>query len=310
MKILLNARLLPAALLLAGLGSAAVAQDEEFPELTAEEQQFFEHLQSVVESLDPQSGDIQLGGNLATLSVPDEFYFLDAEDAESVLVDIWGNPPGQEVLGMLFPAHYSPLDSESWAVTIDYIEDGWVSDEGAADIDYDDLLGDMRDDIRDANPDREAAGYAPIELLGWAEPPRYDSVNKKLYWAKELRFGDDEYATLNYEIRALGRRGILMMTFIASSDQLPEINESRESVLAMAEFNEGHRYSDFNPDIDKVAAYGIGALVAGKLAAKTGLLAAAFLLLKKFGVFLVVGLAAFGRKLKSLFTTEKLEPPQ
>lgn len=309
MNTLSHACRLPAALLLIGLGSVAFAQDEEFPELTAEEQQLFAHLQSLVESLEPKTGDIPIGDDLATLSIPDDFYFLDAEDAETVLVDIWGNPPGQDVLGMLFPAHYSPLDGEAWAVTIDYMADGWVSDEDAADIDYGDLLDDMRDDIRDANPDREAAGYAAIELLGWAEPPRYDTVTKKLYWAKELRFGDDENATLNYEIRALGRRGILTMTFIASSDQLPEINDSREAVLAMAEFNEGNRYSDFDPDIDTVAAYGVGALVAGKIAAKSGFLAAAVLLLKKFGVFLLLGVAAFGRKLKSLFTTEKLEPP-
>ena len=45
-----------------------------------------------------------------------------------------------------------------------------------------------------------------------------------------------------------------------------------------------------------------------RIAAKTGLLTAGLLLLKKFGVLLVAGLAAFGRKLKGLFTTEKLGP--
>ncbi len=297
-----------AAVLLTVAASVAIAQEDEFFELSEEEQQELEHYQSILESLDPQSGDIELGANLATLHVPDNFYFLNAEDAETVLVDIWGNPPGQDVLGMLFPAQYSPLDFDSWAVTVDYVADGWVSDDDAADIDYDELLEEMQGDIRDANPDREAAGYGTIELLGWAEVPRYDAASKKLYWAKELRFDSSDETTLNYEIRALGRRGILTMTFIAAGSQLAEINASRESVLAMAEFNDGNRYLDFDPDIDEVAAYGLGALVAGKLAAKSGLLAAGLLLLKKFGVFLLVGLAAFGRKLKGLFTTDKLEP--
>lgn len=301
-------RLTLAATLLALTATFAVAQDDEAYELGAEEQQQFEYYQTVMESLNPRTGDIKLSGNLATLHVPENFYFLDSDDAEKVLVDLWGNPPGQDVLGMLFPEQYSPLDYESWAVTIDYVADGWVTDEDAADIDYDDLLEEMQDDIRDANPDRIAEGYGSIELLGWAEAPRYDSINKKLYWAKELRFDGSEDTTLNYEIRALGRRGILTMTFIANGNQLYEINASRESVLAMAEFNDGNRYLDFDPSIDEVAAYGLGALVAGKIAAKTGLLTASLLLLKKFGVFLLVGLAAFGRKLKGLFTTDKLEP--
>lgn len=163
----------------------------------------------------------------------------------------------------------------------------------------------MRSDIRSSNSDRVNAGYDVVELLGWAEPPHYDSASKKLYWAKELGFGDSDETTLNYEIRALGRRGVINVTFIAATRQLDEINASRESVLSMAEFNDGHRYTDFNPGIDKVAAYGIGALVAGKVAAKVGLLGAGLLLLKKFGFFLLLGLGAFGRKLKSLFSGSK-----
>ena len=116
-----------------------------------------------------------------------------------------------------------------------------------------------------------------------------------------MRFGDSPVNTLNYDIRTLGRTGILSMTFVAGRDQLDEINASRESVLQMASFNPGRRYEDFDSNIDKVAAYGIGALIAGKVAVKAGLFTAALLLLKKFGIFVVIGFAAFARKLKDLF---------
>lgn len=285
----------------------AIAQDDMDYELTPEEIRELEYYQSIVDSLEPRTGEIVLGNSLATLVVPEAFYFLDSDDAETVLVDLWGNVPGQDVLGMLVPAEYSPLDLDSWAVTIDYTEDGYVSDEDAAEIDYDQLLRDMQKDTRDWNEERVDAGYEAIELLGWAEPPHYDSAEKKLYWAKELRFGDMQDTTLNYEIRALGRRGILSMTFIAASDQLDEINAHREQVLSMVSFNEGNRYSDFDPSIDKVAAYGLGALVAGKVAAKTGLIAAVILFLKKFGIFIVIGIAAFFRKILGAFRSEKLE---
>jgi uncharacterized membrane-anchored protein len=297
--------LLPLALL--GLGmQSAIAQDAE---LTAEEAAYLEEMQAIMATLDPQTGDISLGGDLLTLSVPDEFYFLDADDAETVLVDMWGNPPGQELLGMLFPADFTPLDYESWAVTIQYSDEGHISDDDASDIDYGDLLENMQEEADAANPERIDQGYEPIEIVGWAEPPHYVASSRKLYWAKEIQFGTMDETTLNYEIRALGRTGVLSMTFIAPTSQLDAINASRESVLAMAEFNVGRRYEDFDSNIDKVAAYGIGALIAGKVAAKTGLLAGGILLLKKFGIFLLLGLGAFGRKIKGLFQTDELKPP-
>lgn len=278
-------------------------------ELSAEEQKYLEEMQRVMETLDPQTGAISVGGDLVTLSVPEDFYFLDADDAETVLVDMWGNPPGQEVLGMLFPSIFTPLDYESWAVTIEYSDDGHISDDDVADIDYNELLEEMQDDARASNPDRIDEGYEPIEIVGWAEPPHYVASSRKLYWAKEIRFGDADETTLNYEIRALGRTGVLSMTFVAPASQLDAINQSREAVLAMAEFNEGRRYDDFDSNIDEVAAYGVGALVAGKVAAKTGLLAGLLLLLKKVAVFIVIGLGALGRKVKSFFKSDELKPP-
>ncbi len=88
----------------------------------------------------------------------------------------------------------------------------------------------------------------------------------------------------------------MILSFIANMDQKPKIESNLDTVLALAEFNEGSRYQDFNPDIDKVAAYGLGALVAGKVMAKTGLLAAALVFLKKFGVFIVIGIGGPGRE--------------
>ncbi len=297
--------LIPAAVLCLGTQWANAQDYAPSPE----EQAYLEEMQKVMESLNPQTGEIVLGGDLVTLSVPEEFYFLSADDAETVLVDMWGNPPGQEVLGMLFPASFTPLDYDSWAVTIQYSDDGHVSDHDAIDIDYDELLEEMQDEARAANSDRIDEGYESIEIVGWAEPPHYVASSRKMYWAKEIQFGEMEETTLNYEIRALGRTGVLSMTFIAPTSQLDAINQSREAVLAMAEFNEGRRYEDFDSNIDKVAAYGVGALVAGKVAAKTGVLAGALLLLKKVGIFILIGLGALGRKLKNLFKSDELKPP-
>ncbi|TKB45555.1 DUF2167 domain-containing protein [Thalassotalea mangrovi] len=265
----------------------------------SEEEQFQQWAEQTLESLTPITGTVEIADAGATLEVPEQYYFLGQKDARIVLEDIWGNPPSESVLGMLLPAGLTPFDEESWAVTIEFSNDGYVSDEDAADIDYQELLTQLQQDTQDANEQRVAAGYPAMTLLGWASKPFYDQASNKLHWAKEFSVEGYEQNTLNYNIRVLGRKGVLVLNFIAGMEQKTTIDSELENVLAMAEFDQGSRYADFNPEIDEVAAYGVGALVAGKVLAKSGFIAAAIMFLKKFGVFIVLGIGALFKKLWS-----------
>ena len=272
---------------LGGLLTAFSVTAQEQKQITAEE---------FLASLNFQKGAITLPGDVASLDLPDGFHYLSPEDTERVLVTAWGNPPGNETLGMLLQSPDDILADESWAVIIAYEEDGYVSDENADSIDYGSMLADMQESSRETNAARVEAGYEEVDLVGWAATPRYDKAANKLYWAKELRFGDIPVNTLNYNVRILGRKGVLVLNLVATMPQLEEIETAIPTVLAMTNFNPGHRYSDFDPSIDEVAAYGIGALVAGKLAAKAGLFAkfgVILLALKKFWILLVIGIGAF-----------------
>lgn len=268
-------------------------------ELSAEDKEYIEWSKNIWESLEPQTGEIKLSGTVATLNVPQDFYFLNAKDANTVLVDVWGNPPSQSTLGMLFPAGSTPFDGGSWAVTVEYEEDGYVSDEDADDIDYQELLDEMKSDVEMANKERISLGYESVSLVGWAAPPFYDKKEHKLHWAKEIKFGDAEENTLNYNIRVLGRKGVLVLNFIASMDQKHLIDTKIDTVLALADFDPGAKYGDFNPDLDEVAAYGLGALVAGKVIAKTGFLAMGLIFLKKFGIIILLAVGALFKKIFS-----------
>jgi len=274
---------------------AALSEDE------IKQQEYLKWAEEFEASLTYQTGKITLPGGKATLNVPEDYYYLSPQDTKRVLEEAWGNPEGEPMLGMLFPQEYRVLDSASWGVTIEYAEDGYVSDEDAEDIDYDDLLKEMKSDTAEESEWRLEQGYSSIELVGWAEQPYYDANTHKLYWAKELIFGGNEAHTLNYNVRALGRQGYLVMNFIANMGQLEEVNAARDEVLAMVSFNDGHKYSEFDPDIDKVAAYGIGGLIAGKVLAKTGFLALALVFLKKFWFVILLPLywlrnKIFGKK--------------
>ena len=287
------------AVLLAGMFCAAnfVRAQDDTNKIPAE-------IITILKNLKYQQGEIDLHNGLATLSVPTNFNYLGPDDAENVLVKLWGNPPSEEKpLGLLIPAGMTPLSSNAWVVTIDYSEDGYVKDDDASKINYDDLLKQMQQAIADENKARQEKGYPSITLVGWAAPPHYDSATHKLYWAKNLKFEGETNNTLNYSIRILGRKGVLELNAIAGIDQFEEIDRQTPQILGMVDYKSGNRYADFDSKTDKVAKYGIAALVAGGVlagAAKLGLLKflwVGLLAAKKFIVIGAIAVAAFFKKL-------------
>lgn len=253
--------------------------------------------EAFIASLKPQSGRIALPGGKAELALDDRFRYLDPADTKRLLEEAWSNPPGSGggTLGMLLPADVSPLSEHGWGVIITYSGDGHVSDDDADKIDYADVLKQMQDDAKSANQEREKSGFQPVSVVGWAEPPHYDKLEHKIYWAKDLAFGNGgESHTLNYFIRVLGREGVLELNAVAGMDQLQQVRSDMKQVVNFAQFTKGNQYADFNSGTDKVAAYGLAALVAGGVAAKTGLLAKLLALLiaaKKFVILAFAGLA-------------------
>lgn len=263
---------------------ASFSQENE--ELTTEQLEAYQKsLDSINNSFNYEYGKVSIQNGMAEIDIPEGYKFLNAEQSKYVLSDLWGNPPS-EVLGMLFPKDISPIDDNfTYAVEITYSNDGYINDDDAKDLDYDDLLEEMQDDTNDANPERKKLGYPEIQLVGWAAEPYYDESDKKLHWAKELSFEGDEVNTLNYNIRVLGRKGYLNLNAIGTIDVLPEFKNDVDEILNSVHFTAGNKYADFNPDIDEVAAYGIGGLIAGKLLAKAGF----FALILKFWKFIAIG---------------------
>jgi len=288
---------------LAALPTALGAQSSDAPAMTAEE---------FMAALAPTGGHVTVGDDLATLEVPEEFRFIGPEGSRRLLVEGWGNPPEatEGVLGMLYPADLSPLDQEGWGIVITFSDDGYVDDAGAESIDYAELLEEMKEGAEDANKERVEAGYGAMHLVGWATPPHYTRETHKLYWAKELDFEGSPEHTLNYNVRILGRRGVLVLNAVAAMSQLAAVDATIPSVLDFTEFNEGHRYADYVSGADKKAAYGVAGLIVGAAAAKTGLLKGlwvAILALKKVLIVALAGVAAF---FKRLFGKKEASPHQ
>jgi uncharacterized membrane-anchored protein len=245
---------------------------------------FKAYVQAVQDSLHYQTGHVTLPDGVGDINVPKGFRYLDAGQSTKVLTKLWGNPSGEN-LGMLFPADRGPLDENNWAFVIQYDQMGYVKDDDADDIDYDDLLKDMQSDLVETNKERVEAGYSSVTLVGWAAKPFYDKQLNALHWAKELKFDGENEHTLNYNVRLLGRKGVLVLNAVGTPGQLAEVRSSIPGVMQGVSFSKGLRYADFDPKLDEVAAYGIGGLIAGKVLAKVGFFA---LILKFWKVVLAL----------------------
>jgi len=266
---------------------------------------YMQRIDSFIQTFEYKTGHIDIGSVVA-VDVPDGFKFLSARHAQIVLTELWDNPPDNSILGMLIPDSIDFFDASSWAICYSYDEDGHVKDDDAAEINYTDLLEQMKEEGRNANESRVKEGYRKIELVGWAQPPYYDKTTHKLHWAKELSFENDPVNTLNYNIRMLGRKGVLVMNIIAGLDHMPVVKSHMNTILASTNFTNGNRYEDFDDSIDKVAEYGIGGLVAGAVLAKTGILAKIGLLLLKTWKFIALGIVAFFSYFKKKLFAKKV----
>lgn len=264
-------------------------------------------LDSVDNAMKYSTGKVSPEGGKLALDVPQGFKYLNKEQSHYVLTKLWGNPETavQHVVGMLFPDTTGPL-SGTYAFVITYKEEGHIKDEDAGTIDYEKILKDMQADEKEENESRTKAGYPSIHIVGWAQKPYYDKDKKILHWAKELQFGDQEGGnTLNYEIRILGRNGMISLNAVGKMNELPVVNKDIDKVLSVATFTNGNSYKDFDPKIDKVAAWTIGGLVAGKLLLKAGFFAVILKFLAPFWKFIVLFFAGIGAWFKKRLGRKK-----
>lgn len=258
--------------------------------------------EAFLKSLHPQTGDIRIPEAKAVLHLGERYYFLPPAEARRVLVEAWGNPPsqGDGVLGLVIEQGKTIFDSP-WAAVITYEDTGHVSDSKAKEEDYASVLKSMQESQETANPEREKAGYPAMHLAGWAQPPSYDAASHSLIWARELQIAGSNTNALNYDVRLLGRTGVLSLNMLSEMPLLGDVRTAARAFGQSVTFEQGATYADFNASTDKAAEYGLAGLVAGGVAVaaakKLGFLA----IILKFGKVILVGIAAAGAAMLAFF---------
>jgi uncharacterized membrane-anchored protein len=236
--------------------------------------------------------------NQAKLALPEGYGFVPREQGAK-LMDVLGNQTDERFIGLIFP----DAEESSWFVTVDYEPSGYIKDDDAKDWNAEELLQNLKDGTEAGNEHRRDIGVPEIQVTRWVEKPAYDGQNHRLVWSAEAREkgGQDPDPTVNYNTYVLGREGYVSLNLITNSSTVESDKPAAQELLAAVNFNEGKRYTDFDASTDKVAAYGLAALIGGIAAKKLGLLAAAGVFLAKFAKLILVGLAAAGGAIAKFF---------
>lgn len=197
-------------------------------------------------------------------------------------------------------------------IVVDWKKEGYVRDGDAKEWQADALLDSLKEGTAEANKDRLRRGHPALDITGWIEPPAYDAQTHRLIWslAATVRGAPaDQPQTVNYNTYALGREGYFSLDLLTDSASVETDKAAVRQVLGTLEFNAGKRYEDFNASTDKVAAYGLAALVGAVAVKKLGLLAVigAFLIKAwKLGALAVVGA---GAAIRRIMGARKAGPP-
>lgn len=232
----------------------------------------------------------QLGDNLAEVDLSEDYVFLGADDTRRLMQQMQNPITGTEI------GTVAPVDQEArWFIVFEFEETGYVDDAEKDELDADVILDSIRSSTMAANEERRERGWATMEILGWQESPYYDENTNNLRWAV---IGSTEgHENINRIVKLLGRRGVVTATLVASPDELVAAAAETDVLLTGYRFRPGSTYAEYVPGTDKLATYGLTALVVGGGAAalaKSGLLA-------KLWKPIAAGLVALGAGIKRLF---------
>jgi uncharacterized membrane-anchored protein len=243
--------------------------------------------------------DVPLSGQ-AVLRLPANFGYVPPAEAGQYL-EALGNPTTDGVGGLVVPIDNQKGD---WFVVIGYMPSGYIKDDDAKEWDADELLESLRAGTEEDNKQRAQMGIPGLEIVGWVEPPKYDESTRRLVWSIAARNQGQSTEMdngINYNTYALGREGYFSLNLVTAQSTVMQDKPAVHALLSALQFDEGKRYTDFNPDTDRVAEYGLAALVAGAAAKKVGLLAAIAVFLAKFWKLLLLGAVGVGMAGKKWF---------
>lgn len=291
------------------LGAVAIAFCLSLPQLTL-------GAQSAIAWQKPGTSTTIAG--VSTLPIPTGCVYAGPTGTKQFM-EMSQNPVSGREAGVLYCGHDSFAGTlgdgtfnkqDFWFVIFEWDASGYVRDTERGSLDADAILKSIRSGTEEANMERRSRGWPTMEIDGWVTKPFYDSRTNNLTWAMRAKSSDGA-VTANHSVRLLGRLGVMHAELVSDASTLEANVAQFDQAIASVSFVSGQRYAEFRSG-DKVAEYGLTALVAGGAGAaamKLGLfgklwkfVAGLFVAVWKLIAIAVAGLLA---SIKKLFGRDK-----
>jgi len=244
----------------------------------------------------------------ATLKLPAGHFFVPQAEATRVLRALGNVVNGTSLVGLVVGTG----SNAGWMVVIRYIKEGYIKDDDAKNWNADELLQNLKEGVEESNKDRIERGFPEMQVIGWVQPPNYDAATHRLVWsllAKDKGDADTAPKNINYNTYALGRDGYFSLNLLSDSERIGGDKAIAHELLGDLAYNAGKRYEDFSASTDRIAEYGLMALVGGVAAKKLGLFAIVAAFVLKFAKVIFVGLAVAGAGVMNFFRRKPRSDP-
>jgi uncharacterized membrane-anchored protein len=229
---------------------------------------------------------VDLGDSIASVELGENYVFANADDTRKLMESI-GNPSTKREVGLIMPQ----TQNASWFVVFEYFPVGYIKDTEKDHIDADAILKAIQKGTERANKIREEKGFSALKIAGWYEKPHYDTRSNNLVWALLAESSRGQVA--NYNVRMLGRHGYTSATLVADPTTLDSIKPELQSILNNFSYKKGKSYAEYLKG-DKVAEYGLTALIAGGAGAATAKFGLLKFLAKSWKLVAALGMAILG----------------
>lgn len=112
----------------------------------------------------------------------------------------------------------------------------------------------LKEGTEASNEDRVKRGIPAIEVVGWAQEPRYDAATHRLVWSALTREkgGSASDQGVNYNTYSLGPGGYISLNLVTDARDLDKYKPDASKLPAALQHDDGRRYADFNSSTDEM----------------------------------------------------------
>ena len=232
--------------------------------------------------------------------IDSEIFLNNFNDINQFSYWAWGTPVDKETV--LY------IQGQGYNIFVEYKNNGYVKIDDWKQVKSKDLMDEMQRIAKSNVQYLKSQGLSYTTDIKWIYKPTFDEKSKLVFYSYEVSWSDGGKTMENRSI-ALGRRGHIDNSYVVNINKETNLLDTAEFSKEFGEsvlFSDGSKHSDYKSG-DRIAAVGLGGLVAGSLGVKALAKAGAFakflpLLAKFWWILLAPFLLLFsfvGKKNKS-----------